>query len=599
MADDSAEAMKAALLKAQEDLHRTQSEAQQTIDSLRKELDSVKSNKTPKQRIRNVIPKVLDLEDSEASEGEDGAARSDDEADEADPTARKMALLESQNRKILRMLTKLPGAPTPVAEESPDGYAQSPFVEEIARARIPKKINVTQPHKLYDGAADPYDHVAQYKQKMWTLSIPEHLLEATMCKSFGATLSGPALQWLISLKPGSIQNFAALINKFYMQFASSRILEKHTGDLYRITQKANEAVRQYLDRFNKEMISVKNLDVPTAIEAFRRGLTYKSRLYYELTRYPCGTFEEVRARAMAEIRVEEDEASRYVSEPSYDRKSQNQKKTDWRHQPYQKRESNNVASKATGKSSNNDYPSIASYCFNVDAGGVVNALEKLGTTVRWPRKNDRPDSEKDTTKWCSYHGDHGHRTEECNALKKEVAWLLKKGYLEHLMGKKGQQEDKAGPSQQQPHPPPEPLHDKVINSISGGSEICGLTYSAAKRFAREGSKIAPSPLRSAEEKKLRSMTISFDEEDGDEEADNHDGLVVSLTVSNCLMKRVLIDNGSSANIIFKSALESMGLQEADILRKATVLFGFNGEPATTLGEIVLPTYAKGVNLQTR
>ncbi|XP_057250019.1 uncharacterized protein LOC130591117 [Beta vulgaris subsp. vulgaris] len=384
-----------------------------------------------------------------------------------------------------------------------------------------------------------------------------------------------------------------------MQFASSRILDKHTSDLYRITQKANEAMRQYLDRFNKEMISVKNLDVPTAIEAFRRGLTYKSRLYYELTRYPCSTFEEVRARAMAEIRFEEDEESRYGSEPSYDRKAQNQKKSDWRHQPYQKRETNIVANKATDKSPNNDYPSIASYCFNMDAGGVVNALDELGTTARWPRKSDRLDSEKDTTKWCSYHGDHGHQTEDCNALKKEVAWLLKKGYLEHLMGKKGQREDKVGPSQQQPRPPPKPLHDKVINFISCGSEICGLTYFAAKRFAREGSKTAPSPLRSVEEKKLRSMTISFDEEDGDEEADNHDGLVVSLTVSNCLMKRVLIDNGSSANIIFKSALESMGLQEADILRKATVLFGFNGEPATTLGEIVLPTYAKGVNLQTR
>ena len=74
-----------------------------------------------------------------------------------------MALLESQDRKILHMLPKLPGAPTPVTEEYSNGYAQSPFVEEIAKARIPKKINVTQPHKLYDGAADPYDHVAQYK----------------------------------------------------------------------------------------------------------------------------------------------------------------------------------------------------------------------------------------------------------------------------------------------------------------------------------------------------------------------------------------------------------------------------------------------------
>ncbi|XP_048502935.1 uncharacterized protein LOC104896471 [Beta vulgaris subsp. vulgaris] len=523
MADDTAKMMKAALLKAQEDLRRTQSETQQTIDSLRKELESVKSSKTPNPRGQGLTPRNLNLDDSSTSEDEDegNETRSDEEEEEADPAAKKMAQMESQNKKILRMLAKLPGALTPVAEESPIGYAQSPFVDEIARARIPKKINVSQPHKLYDGAVDPYDHVAQYKQKMWTLSIPEHLLEATMCKSFGATLSGPALQWLISLKPGNIPNFAALINKFYLQFASSRVLEKHTGDLYRITQKSNEAVRQYLDRFNKEMISVKSLDIPTAIEAFRRGLTYKSRLYYELTRYPCSTFEEVRARAMAEIRVEEDEVS-------------------------------SVASKAAGKSTDNEYPSIASYCFNVDAGGVVNALEKLGTTARWPRKSGRPNSEKDTNKWCSYHGDHGHRTED-------VAWLLKKGYLEHLMGKKGQQEDKSGPSQQQSRPPPEPTHDKVINSIFGGSKICGLTYSAAKRFAREGSKAVPKQYRSTEEKKLRSMTINFDEEDGDEEADHHDGLVVSLTVSNCLMKRVLIDNGSSTNIIFKSALESMGL----------------------------------------
>ena len=190
MTDDTAEMMKAALLKAQEDLRRTQFETQQTINSLRKELESVKSNKMPRLHGQGLTPRNLNLDDSKASEGEDegNETRSDEEEEEADPAAKKMALLESQNRKILRMLAKLPGAPTPVAEESPNGYAQSPFVDEIARARIPKKINVSQPHKLYDGAADPYDHVAQYKQKMWTLSIPEHLLEATMCKSFGATL---------------------------------------------------------------------------------------------------------------------------------------------------------------------------------------------------------------------------------------------------------------------------------------------------------------------------------------------------------------------------------------------------------------------------
>ena len=57
------------------------------------------------------------------------------------------------------------------------------------------------------------------------------------------------------------------------------------------------------------MLAIKDLDTPTAIEAFRRGLIYRSRLYYDLTRYPCSTFEEVQTRVTAEIRVEEDQAS--------------------------------------------------------------------------------------------------------------------------------------------------------------------------------------------------------------------------------------------------------------------------------------------------
>ena len=80
------------------------------------------------------------------------------------------------------------------------------------------------------------------------------------------------------------------------------------------------------------------------------------------------------------------------------------------------------------------------------------------------------------------------------------------------MGKKGQQGDKPGNSQKLSCPPHEPTHDKVINSISGGSEICGLTYSTAKRFAREGSKVVPKQHMDAEEKKLQSMTISSNNE---------------------------------------------------------------------------------------
>ena len=61
------------------------------------------------------------------------------------------------------------------------------------------------------------------------------------------------------------------------------------------------------------MIVVQHLDMPTAVEAFRRGLPYDSRLYLELTRYPCSTFDEVQTRTMVEVRVEEDAAVRSYS----------------------------------------------------------------------------------------------------------------------------------------------------------------------------------------------------------------------------------------------------------------------------------------------
>lgn len=168
MTDETVDQMKAALQKAQEDLRRAQSKSQQTINNLKKELESVKSNKAPKPRGHGMTLRNLNLTDSSSREDEEKElnTRSDLEEEETDPAAKKLTLLESQNKKIHRMLAKLPGAPMPVAEESSNAYAQSPFVDGITKALIPKKINVYQPHKLYDGSTDPYNHVAQYKQKM-------------------------------------------------------------------------------------------------------------------------------------------------------------------------------------------------------------------------------------------------------------------------------------------------------------------------------------------------------------------------------------------------------------------------------------------------
>lgn len=149
-----------------------------------------------------------------------------------DPVAQRLKMLEDQNERVLSLLAKLPGAAVPVDVEPHTGFQASPFVNEIALVDVPKKYSIPAFTPKYSGITDPTEHIAQYKQLMWTVSIPYQYQEVCMCKSFGATLTGAALQWLINLKPKSVGSFAELVNQFSQQFASSRKMEKQTSDLY-------------------------------------------------------------------------------------------------------------------------------------------------------------------------------------------------------------------------------------------------------------------------------------------------------------------------------------------------------------------------------
>ncbi|XP_056695121.1 uncharacterized protein [Spinacia oleracea] len=105
------------------------------------------------------------------------------------------------------------------------------------------------------------------------------------------------------------------------------------------------------------------------------------------------------------------------------------------------------------------------------------------------------------------------------------------------------------------------------------------------------------PTRAVAEKYL--TPISLDESDvGDISDKHHDGLVISIPVGNCMIKRVLVNNGSSTKVMMIDALKEMGRNpDTDVIKKSTVLIGFSCEEKTTFGEVTLPVYAQGVNQQ--
>ena len=76
---------------------------------------------------------------------------------------------------------------------------------------------------------------------------------------------------------------------------------------------------------------------------------------------------------------------------------------------------------------------------------------------------------------------------------------------------------------------------------------------------------------------------------------NDDALVITLPIANCEVKRILIDNGSSANVLFLSTLKEMELDESNIEHTGIVLTGFNGESTRAVGTLRLPVYVGGEN----
>ena len=89
----------------------------------------------------------------------------------------------------------------------------------------------------------------------------------------------------------------------------------------------------------------------------------------------------------------------------------------------------------------------------------------------------------------------------------------------------------------------------MIHVISGDSEIRGISHAAAKKStwnSKHGLQ-EPNPKRLL----LGTDEISFTAKVQEKVLTPHqDALVISLTVANCLVKRILVDNGSSGNIIY-------------------------------------------------
>ena len=77
---------------------------------------------------------------------------------------------------------------------------------------------------------------------------------------------------------------------------------------------------------------------------------------------------------------------------------------------------------------------------------------------------------------------------------------------------------------------------------------------------------------------------------------HRDAIILSLGIGDFDLRRILVDPGSSADLLQASVIKQMGLELSDLENLGQILSRFNGAATTSLGDVVLPVQAGPVIL---
>ena len=92
-------------------------------------------------------------------------------------------------------------------------------------------------------------------------------------------------------------------------------------------------------------------------------------------------------------------------------------------------------------------------------------------------------AKRDIAKYCEFHRDHGHQTDDCIQLKKEIKFLIRHRHLRRYVALEDPNQAPLPP----PHQPPQALHQQPlgeINVISRGFAEGGESSSDRKAYLR-------------------------------------------------------------------------------------------------------------------
>ena len=113
-----------------------------------------------------------------------------------------------------------------------------------------------------------------------------------MCRAFPTTLKGAAKVWFSKIPSRIIANFEQLNKGFVRHFIGDQRHKKPAGHLLNIQQAEGESLRQYVTRFNKELLQVDEAEDQVILTTFQARLLPRD-FFFSITKSPPKTVRRV------------------------------------------------------------------------------------------------------------------------------------------------------------------------------------------------------------------------------------------------------------------------------------------------------------------
>ncbi|KAL0446396.1 UNVERIFIED_CONTAM: hypothetical protein Slati_1767500 [Sesamum latifolium] len=346
------------------------------------------------------------------------------------------------------------------------------------------------------------------------------------------------------------EHIAAFELKFTFHFASKRKQKRSATYLFNIRQKEDESLKSFIGRFNNETLEVQDLRIDMMVSILIHGLR-KGPLASALARDPPEDVEQL-------MRI----AQKYIDEEEINA----MKDGEWQRSRDRGRGKDNREKHVRAdKEREPPYrPKFHRYTPLATTRTKALMMVEKSDLLQCPQHTRFTPAKRFSNKYCKFHREKGHDTKDCYQLKDEIERLVRQGYFKEFILEQGSRsrDHKVGDRRTRSRSISRERFKEDDRKDRGRGSVGSWSNRERKRYERNN-----------REDRRKELVLSVEPEEeitsgakdlGKRRGSQDDPMVIKLDIANFSVHKVLVDNGSSADIIFWDVIKRIGFRECSV-----------------------------------